>query len=93
MKTVKCYALHILQDNDLSKIMNQDTVKILKKYRSCQTPSPNIIAFLMTILFLTPVERNNCYKDLTKIGIKCAIETSVAIVDAQYLNYFSREDR
>lgn len=93
MKEIKCYALHILQDNDLSKIMNEDTAKIIKKYRSCQTPPPNIMAFMITILFLTPVERNNCYKELTRIGIKCAIEASVAIIDAQYLKNFSRENR
>lgn len=82
---VEMYALHLLQKNDLKKVMSDKTKKVLKKYDLAVTPSPNPQMFLTTILFHSPEERKKCGTELEELGIAIAYEVAPAYVDRKYV--------
>lgn len=83
---VEMYVLHILQNNSIHKVMSKEVALIIKKYDAAATPTPNPNAFIATLLFSTPEERNKCGRELEQAGIGVAYDTSVAYVDKKYLN-------
>lgn len=83
---IQVYALHLLQDNKLEDVMTYKCETILKKNNILGiTPPLNVDMDLQILLFRTPEDRNNCYKELEEMGIKTAVEIMATYVDKKYI--------
>ena len=83
---IQVYALHLLQDNKLEDVMTYKCQTILNKNHILGiTPPQNPMMDIQILLFKTPEDRNNCYKDLEEMGIKTAVELLAVYVDKKYL--------
>lgn len=83
---IQVYALHLLQDNKLEDVMTYKCQTILKKNNILGiTPPLNVNMDLQILLFATPEDRNNCYKELEEMGIKTAVEIMATYVDKKYI--------
>ena len=83
---IQVYALHLLQDNKLEDCMTYKFKTIMEKNNLLGiTPPQNVMMDIQILLFKTPEDRNNCYKDLEEMGIKTAVEILTTYVDKKYL--------
>ena len=83
---IQVYALHLLQENNINDVMTYKFQSIMEKNNLLGiTPPQNAMADINILLFATPEDRNNCYKDLEEMGIKTAIEILATYVDKKYI--------
>lgn len=82
---IQVYALHLLQDNKLEDCMTEKAKRIFEKNNLLGITAGDPMVDLQILLFYTPEDRNQCYKDLEEMGIKTAIEIMTCYVDKKYL--------
>lgn len=82
---IQVYALHLLQDNKLEDCMTEKAKRIFEKNNLLGVTPGNPMVDLQILLFYTPEDRNQCYKDLEEMGIKTAVEVVATYIDKKYL--------
>ena len=82
---IQVYALHLLQENKLEDCMTYKFKTIIEKNNILGITAGDPMVDLQILLFRTPEDRNNCYKELEEMGIKTAIEVVATYVDKKYI--------
>lgn len=77
----KCYALHILPDNPMEKLMTEEIKDIIEEHSIGITPTP----YDLLVLFTDEIDRIECGKKLEAKGIKIAYELVPVYVDKKYI--------
>ena len=89
MSEVKGYAVRITQNNDLSLVMSEKPVELIKKYNGCILASEahtliEQMKYLGTAVFLKKEEAEGFFREAANIGIEVYFEKNRPIVDDKY---------
>ena len=86
---VKCYALHITQNNSLMAVANDTITNLIKRYNagilSIDSPEQQPLFYLATLIFRKKEDRDNCYSALKEYNIEVVKEPRIAYVDKKYI--------
>lgn len=82
---IEIYVLHILMENPLFKVMNQKVANVIKKYGAAIIPMENFpVLYLQSLAFAFSDQRNDCGKELEKLGVLVAYELTPTYTKKEY---------
>ena len=89
MSEVRCYAVRITQNNDLSKVMNKDFANVINKYKvGILSPDAHSIEeqmkYLTTLIFLKKEDAEAVFRECVNFGIEAYWEKKELFVDDKY---------
>ena len=85
MKEVEVYAVHFTQQNLLRKVMNEETVNVLKKFGGAMVPCKDVNLYLGSFVFRTPEQRDEFCRVCDDLGIYFTVEMESAYIPAEDL--------
>lgn len=83
---VKVFGFHFRTENELSKVMTQDVIKTLKKYKAAVCPCKDLSKYFASFVCLQEKDRDACVKELEEQGIKIDKEKQSAFIDKAYID-------
>ena len=78
---IRCYALHLLSENPIEKMMNQEVADIIKESVGIH-PMPNSVM----VLFTDEIDMRECGEKLKAKGLKIAYEVAPVYIDKKYID-------